>query len=108
MVAQTLHSLVLDRQAEFAALKAIGGSQPQLLTLVAVQAFFMAVVGSLLGLVVVAAIQVTLSSPRAPIETPLWLTGGSVLLVTSICLLAAFVPYLRIRAIDPLLVLQGS
>jgi putative ABC transport system permease protein len=108
MVAQTLHSLVLDRQAEFAALKAIGGSQPQLLTLVAVQALFMAVVGSLLGLVTVAAIQYSISSPRAPIETPLWLTGGSVLLVSSICLLAAFLPYLRIRAIDPLLVLQGS
>ena len=108
MVGQTLHSMVLDRRAEFAALKAIGGSESQLLTLIVVQALFLALAGSLLGVGCVALLQFFFSTPKAPIETPLWLTSGSVALVFAICLLAAVLPYLRIRQIDPLLVLQGS
>jgi putative ABC transport system permease protein len=108
MVGQTLHSMVLDRKAEFAALKAMGSSEWQLLSLLTTQAMFLALVGSLMGLACVAVAQHYLSTPRAPIETPLWLTGGSVGLVCLICLLAAVMPYLRIRQIDPLFVLQGS
>jgi putative ABC transport system permease protein len=108
MVGQTLQSMVLDRKAEFAALKAMGGSESQLVTMFVVQAFFLALTGSLIGLAGVALAHYGFSTPRAPIQTPLWLTGGSVLLVFAICLVAAVVPYLRIRRIDPLLVLQGN
>jgi putative ABC transport system permease protein len=108
MVAQTLHGMVLDRKAEFAALKAIGSSEWQLLNLLTTQATFLSLVGSLVGLGCVALIQHFISSPRAPIETPLWLTSGSLALVYVICLLAAVIPFLRMRRIDPLLVLQGS
>lgn len=108
MVGQTLHSMVLDRKAEFAALKAMGSSEWQLLSLLCTQALFLALVGSLLGLLNVAVVQHYLSTPRAPIDTPLWLTGGSVALVCLICLAAAVMPYLRIRQIDPVFVLQGS
>jgi len=108
MVAQTLHSMVLDRKAEFAALKAMGSSEWQLVSMLASQATFLALTGSVVGLACVAVVQYYFSTPRAPIETPLWLTGGSIGLVFVICLLSAALPYLRIRQIDPLFVLQGS
>jgi putative ABC transport system permease protein len=108
MVGQTLQSMVLDRQAEFAALKAIGSSEWQLLCLLITQASFLALVGSVAGLAGVAVVHYFFSSPRAPIETPVWLTSGSILLVFFICWLAAVLPYLRMRRIDPLFVLQGS
>lgn len=108
MVGQTLYASVLDRIAEFAALKAMGASDRQILTLLSVQAIFMAIVGTLLGLGVVAALHQAANTPRAPIEIPLWLSAGSFGLVLSICLLATLLPYERIRRIDPLTVLQGG
>jgi putative ABC transport system permease protein len=107
MVAQTLYASVLDRVAEFAAMKAIGANDRQIFRILGVQASFMAISGSLIGFVVVAGL-LGISTPRATIEVPPWLSAGSVLLVLGICLLAALLPYERVRKIDPLSVLQGS
>lgn len=108
MVAQTLYASVLDRVAEFAALKAMGAVDEQIFRLLGLQAICMALIGTLLGLGVVAAIFHLFSSPRATIEIPFWLSAGSFALVTSICLIAALLPYQRVRKIDPLSVLQGG
>ena len=108
MVGQTLYASVLDRITEFAALKAMGASDRQILGLLTVQAVFMAILGTLLGLGVVAALHRAMSTPRAPIEIPLWLSAGSFGLVLCICLLATLLPYERVRRIDPLTVLQGG
>jgi ABC-type antimicrobial peptide transport system permease subunit len=67
----------------------------------------MALAGSLIGLIVVFACQTALSNPRAPIVVPWWLSFGSVSLVLVICLAAAAAPYLRIRRVDPAMVLQS-
>jgi putative ABC transport system permease protein len=107
MVAQTLYASVLDRVAEFAAMKAIGANDRQIFRILGVQASLMAISGSLIGFVVVAGL-LGISTPRATIEVPPWLSAGSVLLVLGICLLAALLPYERVRKIDPLSVLQGS
>jgi putative ABC transport system permease protein len=106
IVAQTLYASVLDRLSEFAAMKAIGASDRQILTLLSSQAVTMAVVGSLIGLILVFAGQGFLSDARAPIVVPWWLSIGSFALVLSICLVAAAAPYLRIRRLDPGIVLQ--
>lgn len=108
MVAQTLYASVIDRVSEFAALKAMGAADRQIFWLLGIQAVFMALVGSLLGLAAVTAIQWVGSTPRASIEIPLWLSAGSFVLVLVICLLAALLPYERVRRIDPLSVLQGA
>jgi putative ABC transport system permease protein len=107
MVAQTLYALVLDRLSEFGTLKAIGATERQAFSLLFVQALSMAVVGSLIGLALVAGIQRGCNSPKAPIIVPWWLSLGSCLLVTAICLVAAVLPYARIRRLDPLTVLQS-
>jgi ABC-type antimicrobial peptide transport system permease subunit len=72
-----------------------------------VQASIMAIAGSLLGLVLVAAIQAGFASPRVPILIPWWLSLGSCALVLTICLVSSLLPYARIRKVDPLIVLQG-
>jgi putative ABC transport system permease protein len=107
MVAETLYALVLDRLGEFGTLKAIGATERQVFSILIIQALTMATLGSVLGLACVAGIQYVFSEPRAPIVVPWWLSLGSCVLVSVICLISALLPYLRIRKIDPMMVLQS-
>jgi putative ABC transport system permease protein len=108
MVAETLYALVLDRLTEFGTLKAIGAQESQVCSILISHAVIMAIVGSVIGTWTVSLIQVYFSTPRAPILIPLWLSLGSCGLVLCICLISVALPYLRIRKVDPLLVLQGQ
>ncbi len=107
MVAQTLYAMVLDRLVEFGTLKAIGATERQIFTVLLIQAVVMAVVGSLIGLLLVSVVQHFCTSPNAPIVIPLWLSLSSCGLVLIICLVSSLIPYLRVRKVDPLIVLQS-
>jgi len=107
MVGQTLYAMVLDRLGEFGTLKAIGATEPQVYSILLVHGVLMALVGSIIGLTLTAAIQGCYSTPRAPIVIPWWVALGSCALVTIICLVSSWLPYHRIRAIDPMMVLQS-
>jgi putative ABC transport system permease protein len=107
MVAETLYALVLDRLGEFGTLKAIGATERQVFSILFVQAISMAVVGSFVGLVLVSFIQRFCSTPKTSIVIPGWVSLGSCLLVLVICLVAAMLPYIRIRKVDPMMVLQS-
>ncbi|HVA51219.1 MAG TPA: ABC transporter permease [Pirellulales bacterium] len=107
IVAQTLYASVLDRLSEFGAMKAMGASERQIYGMLLAQAITMALAGSLLGLEVVFLIQRTFSTPHAPIVIPWWLSLGSFGLVLAICLVSSVLPYLRIRRLDPAIVLRG-
>jgi putative ABC transport system permease protein len=107
IVAQTLYASVLDRLSEFGAMKAMGASERQIYGMLLVQAITMALAGSLLGLEVVFLIQRTCSTPQAPIVIPWWVSLGSCGLVLVICLVSSVLPYLRIRRLDPAIVLRG-
>ena len=107
LVAETLYALVLDRLGEFGTLKAIGATERQMFSILIMQALIMATVGAVLGLSCVAGIQYMCSEPRAPIVIPWWLSLGSCVLVSAICLVSSLLPYLRIRKIDPMMVLQS-
>lgn len=107
MVAQTLYALVLDRIGEFGTLKAIGAQEGQIYSILLIQAMLMAIVGSVVGLAVTWAIQWAYSTPRAPVVIPWWLSLGSFLLVLGICLVSSLLPYLRVRNVDPMIVLQS-
>ncbi|HTN74965.1 MAG TPA: ABC transporter permease [Pirellulaceae bacterium] len=107
MVAQTLYAMVLDRLVEFGTLKAIGATEWQVFSILLIQAVLMAVVGSLIGLQLVTLIQSVFTSPAAPIVIPLWLSLTSCALVLVICLGSSLIPYLRVRKVDPLIVLQA-
>jgi putative ABC transport system permease protein len=107
MVGQTLYAMVLDRLVEFGTLKAIGATERQVFTVLIIQAVMMALVGSLIGLQLVSLIQAAFSTPKAPIVIPLWLSLSSCALVLIICLVSSLIPYLRVRQVDPLIVLQS-
>ncbi len=107
MVAQTLYAMVLDRLVEFGTLKAIGATERQVFSVLLIQAVVMAIVGSLIGLQLVTIIQAVFTSPAAPIVIPLWLSLSSCALVLVICLGSSLIPYLRVRKVDPLIVLQS-
>jgi putative ABC transport system permease protein len=107
VVAQTLYAMVLDRIAEFGALKAMGADERQIYVMLLGQSLTLALMGSFMGLMVTLVIQRAFDSPRAPILIPWWLALGSCLLVIAICMLSSLLPYLRVRKVDPLLVLQG-
>ena len=107
MVAQTLYAMVLDRLVEFGTLKAIGATETQIFSILLIQAVVMAIVGSLIGLQLVTIIQGLFTSPSAPIVIPLWLSISSCGLVLVICLLSSLIPYIRIRKVDPMVVLQS-
>ena len=65
------------------------------------------VVGSVIGLLLVAGLQHLYSTPKTPIVIPWWLSLGGSLLVLVICLISSLLPYFRIRTVDPMMVLQS-
>lgn len=106
IVAQTMYASVLDRMPEFAALKAMGIRQSDLARVLLLQALFLSLAACALGMLIVAWIQLTFSSPRAPIWIPWWLSVGSCVAVTVVAGLSALPPYWRLKRLDPMLALQ--
>ena len=103
MVAETMYAMVLiARESEPG-----DRAESQIFGVLVVQATIMAVFGSLIGLAIVWSIVQLFSTPRAPIVIPATVALGSCGLVFCICLVSAWLPYLRIRNIDPMMVLQS-
>lgn len=107
VVAQTLYASVNERVKEFGTLKALGADDGFVGRFVVVQAMGNAALGSVLGLFAALVLGWSFSSPRAPVQLTWWIGALSVVLVTGVCLLAAWLPYGRIRRIDPASVLRG-
>ncbi|KAA5546299.1 FtsX-like permease family protein [Roseiconus nitratireducens] len=107
MVGQTLYAMVLDRVSEYATLRAIGLNERELLSVLIMQSAIVAIVGIAIGFVLTVVLQGALSTPKATIEIPTLLYLGCGILIFVICLVASALPYLRIRRIDPHVVLQG-
>ena len=107
IVAQTLYASVLDRLEEFGTLKALGATERQVYSILFTQSLIMATAGIVLGLLATYGIQAALSTPRAPIVIPWWTSLGSCALVGVICLGSSLLPYLRIRKIDPAIVMRS-
>lgn len=107
MVGQSLYALALDHLSDYATLKAIGAEDRQICWIVVLQAISVATVGSVIGVVLVVQLQHWLSTPIAPIDIPLRLLFGGIVLVFCICFASSILPFLRIRRVDPATVLQG-
>ncbi len=107
MVAQSLYALVLDRIEEFATLKAIGAPESKVYRILFLQSLLVAAMGTAIGGVLVVAIQHFGTTPKAPIVIPDTMYVATTLMVVLICLISALLPYLRVRRVDPLAVLQA-
>ena len=108
VVAQTLYAAVTERTKEFATLKALGAGDDDVARFVMAQALANALFGSVLGLASAVAIAALLDTPRAPVRLTWWIGVVSVVLVSGVCLLAAWLPCWSVRRIDPASVLRGS
>jgi putative ABC transport system permease protein len=107
VVAQTLYAAVNERAKEFATLKALGAGEGCVARFLVVQALGNAVLGSALGLVCTQVAGRLVSNPQAPVVLTSSVAALSVVLVMVICLLAAWLPYWRLRGIDPASVLRS-
>jgi putative ABC transport system permease protein len=107
VVAQTLYAAVNERVREFGALKALGADDLCIGRFILAQALGSAVLGSLVGLAASWVIAELVRSPKAPVMLTWQVAAISVGLIGLICLLAAWLPYWRIRNIDPATTLRS-
>lgn len=108
VVAQTLYASVTERSKEFGTLKALGATEACIGRFLLVQALSNAGLGSVLGLTAAQVIGRAMSTPKAPVALTWQVAVLSVALIVLVCLLAAWLPYWRIRRIDPACVLRGG
>ncbi|MGE3805533.1 MAG: ABC transporter permease [Gemmataceae bacterium] len=107
VVAQTLYATVNERVKEFATLKALGVNDRGVLRFLFAQALGIALGGSTVGLVAIQIMARLMSSAEAPVVLSVWASVLSVALITLICLIAGWLPFVRICRIDPASVLRG-
>lgn len=107
VVAQTLYASVTERLREFGTLKAMGADDRVIGRFLLSQAGGFSVLGSLIGLACSVLIGTLISTPRAPVMLTVEVAVVSVVLVVAVCTVAAYLPYWRIRAIDPASVLRS-
>jgi putative ABC transport system permease protein len=107
VVAQTLYASVNERIKEFGTLKALGADAPRIARFLFSQAIATAFLGSILGLTSAVFIARAMSTSRAPVMLTYPVAVGSVALIVLVCLIAAWLPYWRIRRIDPASVLRN-
>jgi putative ABC transport system permease protein len=107
VVAQTLYAAVNERVREFGTLKALGADDLCVGRFLLAQAVGNAVLGSLVGLVAAVAIAQVVDSPKAPVMLTWEVASISVALILAVCVVAAWLPYWRIRTIDPASVLRS-
>lgn len=107
VVAQTLYAAVNERVKEFGTLKALGADDLCVGRFLLAQAVGNAVLGSLVGLAAATVIGQAVNSPKAPVMLTWQVAAISVALILAVCVLAAWLPYWRIRNIDPASVLRS-
>jgi putative ABC transport system permease protein len=107
VVAQTLYASVNERLKEFGTLKAIGADDLAVGRFLLSQATACAILGIVLGLACAHGIGSAINNPKAPVLLTWQVAAVSAGLVLLVCLGAAWLPYWRIRNIDPAGVLRS-
>ena len=107
VVAQTLYSSVTERVKEFGTLKAMGAADRCISRFLLAQALGNAFLGSAAGLVVAVVLGNLIGTERVPVILQGDVAAASAVVITVVCVLAAWLPYWRIRNIDPASVLRN-
>lgn len=107
VTAETLYASVSERLKEFATLKAMGADDGYVAGFLVTQALGTALLGSIFGLTAAIGLGQSISNPAAPVTLTWWVGGVSIILIVIVCLIAAWLPYQRIRRIDPASVLRS-
>lgn len=101
IVALSMFSSVLDNLREFGTLKAIGCSNGDLTRLLLTQSVIYALLGSLVGLVLILRLVKTISSAQFFMIVPDWLVALMPGVMVLLCLTAASLALWRIRKLEP-------
>lgn len=107
VVGQSLYALALNHIEDYATLKVLGAEDSAVCRVILMQSLVIWGAGSVIGTLIVLVIRASWHSALAPVEIPLLLAGGAVILNLLICLTASLIPYWRIRRIDPAMILTG-
>lgn len=107
VVAQTLYTSTMEHLREFGTVKAIGGGNGHIYTILGTQATLAAVIGFALGAAQAHALRPLVAKIDLNLVIPAllhgWVFAGAVVL----CLASAIVSFRRVAAIDPALVFRG-
>ena len=107
VVAQTLYASVTERVKEFGTLKAMGADGRCISRFLLAQALGNAFLGSAAGLVVAVVLGNLIGTERAPVILQGDVAAASAVVIAVVCVVAAWLPYWRIRNIDPASVLRN-
>lgn len=101
IVMLSMYSSVIDGLREFGTLKAIGLSNLDLMRLLLVQSVLYALVGSLLGLGVVAGAAEGIRSANFSLVIPTWLVAVTPGVMVVLCMLASTLALFRVTRLEP-------
>lgn len=104
---QAIYAIALDRRHEFAAMKAMGAREGQLLRILMTQSAAISIIGCTCGLLLTLLGGRAFHTPTAPIVLPTPMLLGTTVGLILICTAACLLPFLRLRRVDPLMVLGG-
>jgi putative ABC transport system permease protein len=106
IVSLSMFSAVLDNVREFGTLKAVGATNGDLAMLLVVQAVTYALLGTTLGLALVAQMAKGIRSAKLALVLPTSLTVGTVGIMVVMCVAASTLALLRIRKVEPAMVFR--
>jgi putative ABC transport system permease protein len=105
-VALSMFSSVVDNMRQFGTLKAIGSTNWDLGVLLFVQAVVYGLVGSVMGLGMVASMVSGMRNPQLTPILPLEAFGITVVLMVGVCILASVLALMRLRKLEPAMVFR--
>lgn len=106
IVSLSMFSSVVDNIREFGTLKAIGAKNTDLAMLLFVQSVIYGVLGSIIGLFLVSRMALGIRSAKLALNLPPQLTGGTVVVMVFMCIMASSLALLRIRKVEPAMVFR--
>jgi putative ABC transport system permease protein len=105
-VALSMFSSVVDNLRQFGTLKAIGSTNADLGALLLVQAVIYGVVGSVMGLGLVASLVTGMHNPQLTPILPPVAFAATVVLMVGVCMVASVLALLRLRSLEPAMVFR--
>lgn len=105
-VALSMFSFVVDNMRQFGTLKAIGSTNGDLARLLFIQALLYGLVGSLIGLGMVAGLVQSIRNPQLTPILPMAAFGLSVVAMALVCVVASTLALIRLRKLEPAMVFR--
>lgn len=101
IIVLTMYATVLNRQRDFAVLRALGARRRDIMIVVLYQALFIGLVGILVGFFLLAGFLFGVSGSRLPAFMPLWLPPVHALLTLLLCVAGSGLAIRRATKIEP-------